>query len=324
MASAVSPIAAEESVVRENHSALEAPLAFGGRLVVGPLDPRQRLAARFLLPRIARGASAALQHEHEARPRGAQRADAVAALLAPSDGDSSERRMAALALGLDPDAVFYVAISSAANDRALTQSLTALGAVHPAAPEAGLRVALIATSETTLGSSLEGRIVEIKRRWEAGQVQVGATLALSAPASGVERLVDAADEARFVAMLQRRGVISGRAAAFSAIDDLGVLRLLYLVRDAPELRSFATEALGQLPRHDRRGTLRTTLRAFLASGGSHAEASRQLGIHRNTLAYRLRRLSELVGRDVADPASWLTLQVALHAADLLDLGREVV
>jgi purine catabolism regulator len=323
IASAGSPITAEEVLTPEVCSSLEAPLALGGRLMVGPLRPQQRLAARFLLLRIARGASAAFQHEHEARPRGAQRADAVAALLAPSGGDIRECRAAALALSLDPDGRYLVAISSADSDRPLERVLTALGAVHPAS-EAGLRVALIAISDQSVGSSLERRIAEVKRRWEADQTQHGTTLALSAPALGVERLADAADEARFVAMLQQRGAVSGRAASFAAIEDLGALRLLYLVREAPELRSFATQALGQLPGHDRRGTLRATLRAFLATGGSHADASHQLGIHRNTLAYRLRRLSELVGRDVADPASWLTLQLALHAADLLDPGVEDV
>jgi len=322
IASAGSPITAEEVLTPEVCSSLEAPLALGGRLELGPLRPRQRLAARFLLPRIARGASAAMQRELEARPRGAQRAAAISALLAPRGGDASERRMAALALGLDPDGVYFVAISSADSDRPLTRGLAALGAVNPAAPDADLRVALIAVAETSAGSSLVRRISEVKRRWESDQAQSGPTLALSASASGVERLGEAADEARFVAMLQRRGAIAGRAASFAAIEDLGALRLLYLVRDAPELRSFVAQALGQLPGHDRRGTLRATLRAFLASGGSHAETSQRLGIHRNTLAYRLRRLSELVGWDVTDPASWLSLQLALHAADLLDPGVE--
>jgi DNA-binding PucR family transcriptional regulator len=36
----------------------------------------------------------------------------------------------------------------------------------------------------------------------------------------------------------------------------------------------------------------------------------------------LRRIGELVGRDVADPASWLTLHLALRAADLLEVQVE--
>jgi purine catabolism regulator len=82
------------------------------------------------------------------------------------------------------------------------------------------------------------------------------------------------------------------------------------------------EALGALELRDQRGTLRETLRAFLETGGSHAGASDRLGIHRNTLAYRLRRIGELIGRDVGDPRSWLTLHLALSASELLQVEAD--
>jgi purine catabolism regulator len=94
--------------------------------------------------------------------------------------------------------------------------------------------------------------------------------------------------------------------------------LLYHLRETPELRGFVSEALGALPAGDRRGTLRATLRAFLESGGSQVDASQRLGIHRNTLSYRLRRIGELIGRDVADPTAWLTLHLAIRASDMLE------
>ena len=90
-------------------------------------------------------------------------------------------------------------------------------------------------------------------------------------------------------------------ASFDSIDDIGAFQLLYPLRDTSELRQFVSEALGTLERRDQRGTLRETLRAYLETGGSHADASHRLGIHRNTLAYRLRRIGELIGRDVGDP-----------------------
>jgi purine catabolism regulator len=61
------------------------------------------------------------------------------------------------------------------------------------------------------------------------------------------------------------------------------------------------------------------LRAFLESGGSQVDASQRLGIHRNTLAYRLRRIGDLIGRDLGDPRTWLTLHLALRASDLLEM-----
>jgi purine catabolism regulator len=61
------------------------------------------------------------------------------------------------------------------------------------------------------------------------------------------------------------------------------------------------------------------LRTYLESGGSHADASHRLGIHRNTLAYRLRRIGQLIGRDVSDPSTWLTLHLSLWASELLEI-----
>ena len=46
-----------------------------------------------------------------------------------------------------------------------------------------------------------------------------------------------------------------------------------------------------------------TLRVYLASFGDPTEASKTLGVHTNTLRYRLRRLNELFGLDVADPVT---------------------
>src|SRR5438067_1429285 len=56
-------------------------LPSGGTVVLGPLRPEQRVVARFLSDRIAAGVAAALQRDDAARPRGARRAEATAALL---------------------------------------------------------------------------------------------------------------------------------------------------------------------------------------------------------------------------------------------------
>ena len=138
----------------------------------------------------------------------------------------------------------------------------------------------------------------------------------------VARLPAAAREAEFVATLQAQPRFPHRVASFDSIDDIGAFQLLYPLRESSELRQFVSEALGTLERRDHRGTLRETLRAYLETGGSHADASNRLGIHRNTLAYRLRRIGELIGRDVGDPRTWLTLHLALWASELLDVDAD--
>ncbi len=54
-----------------------------------------------------------------------------------------------------------------------------------------------------------------------------------------------------------------------------------------------------------------TLRAVL-DHGTGGEAASALGIHRNTLAYRVRNLEALTGWDLADPDLRLALAVSVR------------
>jgi len=54
-----------------------------------------------------------------------------------------------------------------------------------------------------------------------------------------------------------------------------------------------------------------TLRAILGHGGV-SEAAAALGVHRNTVAYRLRRIEAATGWQLADPELRLPLAAALE------------
>jgi hypothetical protein len=305
--------------LQADESQVERALPSGLSLILGPLRPEQRVVAHFLVDRIAAAVPIAARRDDAARPRGPRRVEAVAALLAGRSASASEQRAAALALGLDPDANFFVVVSSGEDDATLTNALAPLGTVHAAGVLNGRRMSLVAASGRAGPESLLSRIADVKRRWQDETGGTAASLAISAPASGVARLPAAAREAEFVATLQAQPRFTHRVASFDSVDDIGAFQLLYPLRETSELRRFVTEALGTLERRDHHGTLRATLRAYLETGGSHADASNRLGIHRNTLAYRLRRIGELIGRDVGDPRTWLTLHLALWAAELLEV-----
>jgi DNA-binding PucR family transcriptional regulator len=55
-----------------------------------------------------------------------------------------------------------------------------------------------------------------------------------------------------------------------------------------------------------------TLRAYLDAFGDVAVAADRLGIHHNTLRYRLQKLREIPGLDLADPEQRLALQLQLR------------
>jgi hypothetical protein len=110
------------------------------------------------------------------------------------------------------------------------------------------------------------------------------------------------------------------AAGVLAYDDDPLAILLASVPDqaANLARSLLSPVL-DLPLDDS-AVLVDTAREWLAQRGSTSTAARILHLHRNTVRYRLRRLEELTGLDLADPADTARLQVALEAVRILGLG----
>lgn len=100
-------------------------------------------------------------------------------------------------------------------------------------------------------------------------------------------------------------------SAFSDFADIGVLSVLDQQRSA----DFAMALLEPLVAHDEhgRGELLRSLRVWLEHHGQWDPAAAQLGVHRHTLRYRMRKVSELLGTplDSADVRAqlWLALQI---------------
>lgn len=109
----------------------------------------------------------------------------------------------------------------------------------------------------------------------------------------------------------------GRAGEIVDGRRLGVSRLLISAADPTELRTFARRTLGPLLEADRRELLET-LRAYVDAGFNQREAARRSFVHFNTVAYRLRRVEELLGRELDDPQVLLDVTLALRVAALIE------
>jgi purine catabolism regulator len=133
--------------------------------------------------------------------------------------------------------------------------------------------------------------------------------------SGIARSAHEAEQA-----LALGGRLFGGGAVWSYAE-LGVYRLLLPLRaqHAAELRTFLADTLGPLATDRRPAVLALldTLDAYLAHGGNASQAAAALHLHRNTLAYRLRRVAQLTGLDVDDPEARLHLHLALKVRRLL-------
>lgn len=99
-----------------------------------------------------------------------------------------------------------------------------------------------------------------------------------------------------------------------AVDDLGAGRLLLTSVKPSDALRFAHDVLGPLLAADdaKAQMLLTTLRAFLNAGNSVRRSARQLGVHTNTIRYRMTRIERLTGLAVAtDTDDQLTAHLAM-------------
>jgi purine catabolism regulator len=99
--------------------------------------------------------------------------------------------------------------------------------------------------------------------------------------------------------------------------------LLSVLRDADEAQLVVDRVLGALLAYDTtHGTdLTETLDTFLRLDKSWQLTASEVGVHRQTVAYRLRRIEEITGRNLATTAHTAELWVALRARDLVTAPR---
>lgn len=139
--------------------------------------------------------------------------------------------------------------------------------------------------------------------------------------AGVSRLVSAPVEIAAGYAQARKAVRVGRRVhghgSVSHFDSLGVHRLLSLVPDTAELKSFATEVLAELAADTADAAdLRTTLQTLLDTNLNVAETARLLHFHYNTLRYRIGKLERIVGPFTTDPHLRLDVALALQVVQM--------
>jgi purine catabolism regulator len=94
--------------------------------------------------------------------------------------------------------------------------------------------------------------------------------------------------------------------------DLSVYRLLLQLEYHPELQAFKQEILGSLLAYEGSDELLRTLEAYFDYNGNLSQAAEALFIHRNTLIYRMERISEIGNLDLDKTETRLAVQLALR------------
>ncbi|GAB2970778.1 helix-turn-helix domain-containing protein [Saccharothrix stipae] len=220
-------------------------------------------------------------------------------------GDAEESLLSrATALGWDPAAEATVLVGNPPSDdppavvfevrsRAARIGRPVLLSVQ------GSRLVVVLGGETERGESL----VRISDAFGPGPVVAGPT---------VTSLADAHRSAGD-ALSGLRAVV-GWPAAPRPVRSLDLLPERALAGD-PEAEWQLVDRVAR-PLEDAGGALLETVDAFLEVGGVLEACARKLFVHPNTVRYRLKRATELTGRNANDPRDALVLRVALSVGRL--------
>jgi hypothetical protein len=175
-----------------------------------------------------------------------------------------------------------------------------------------------ALAGNTIYTVLPGESAAAARRW-VGALAAALTehAIVVAGISGVAAtadLVAARHEADECLALHETNPYMPPPAYDESWDDI----LLQRLRTAAQVgRAPERGPVAELRRHDRDHATDyiPTLRAWLAAQGDPAEAGRQLGVHENTVRYRLRKMNDITNLPVDDAKKRLAMMIELAATD---------
>ncbi|GAA3867921.1 PucR family transcriptional regulator [Saccharothrix violaceirubra] len=145
-----------------------------------------------------------------------------------------------------------------------------------------------------------------------GRLPTGTVAAAAVPPTRITGLSAALEEAVHVA--EAVAGEPGERIVYRS-RDLGARGLLWSLRSDVRLHQFTESQLQPLLGHRGREGLLDLLRAFLEAHGNVAVLARELHLSRPAVYARLGRLTDVLGRDLADAQTRLSLHLALLAYD---------
>ncbi|MER6025593.1 PucR family transcriptional regulator [Streptomyces sp. NPDC001851] len=264
--------------------------AVAGDLYGGLLDaPFRVIVAESVSGSAARAHADAHAHAHARVPGAAKQAPPAAALAA---ADSAGDRLGGLAETVE---------SAAARSGEAVLVVPEGERLVVLAADGGAAVAAC----TQYAAALEAaRAVAEQAGADEDELVVG----LSAPAGPIAAAAAYKQAEQALSVARRRGRV------LVEHEQLAAGSVLPLLAD-DAVKAFADGLLRALHEHDAtgRGDLVASLRAWLSRHGQWDAAAADLGVHRHTLRYRMRRVEEILGRSLDDPDVRMELWLALKA-----------
>ena len=132
---------------------------------------------------------------------------------------------------------------------------------------------------------------------------------------GIGDLQKSFTEASRCVILSDKMNMSGRVFWY---EEMGIYNLFSELADKKVMQEFIDSTLGVIIEYDRNNNskLLETLKAYLWNNNSLIHASEQLYTHRNTVKYRVQRISQLTGRDFDDAITRLEFMNAIICMEI--------
>lgn len=152
-----------------------------------------------------------------------------------------------------------------------------------------------------------------------GEIGLVADYGLGSVVEDVRLLSQSHQEAHFALRIAR-----GMPQHFATYEDAGVFRLFARMEDDILLSTYAEESLAALSAYDQKNhtAFTQTLDVYLMENEDTAATCARLFIHRNTLAYRLKRIEEITGRSMGSADARLDFRLAFKIRKYLALMSE--
>lgn len=108
-------------------------------------------------------------------------------------------------------------------------------------------------------------------------------------------------------------------------EESGIVRIIPAGDNMPYVMAYCHSILGALLHSDRTYSTNyiLTLRTYLTCNGNLKKTADDLFIHRNTLVYRLEKMTDLSGRTMTDLINRVAFLTALQVADFYDILDEI-
>jgi purine catabolism regulator len=214
-----------------------------------------------------------------------------------------------------PDEIAWTMVWQEVRHHLTAQVVPAIGGLLPGSHEIALVVGLASADQRTARADELARVFAAACRRhlgteDAGTLHVGASIASWTKVAGeLREVVDAA------AFRRQTNDTTWRDASIPDLD-----RLLWQLRDHPDVRAFVERRLAPILAHDRNRSLKLlpTLEAFVVECGQKTGMARALHLERQSVYHRISRIEELLDTSLYDEDTRLGFHLALRAQRMMD------